>query len=268
VRRTVLAPATRAAVDPDDFPRADERGRYRWLPLRNTNKKFNPTTARTLHYALHAHPTDGRVRVEPFAGSVEVWPVFGDGTSAVWRWSAARVTRDHADLVARRVKGPGGERLDVFQVDRLHAARTKKLRTIWTADEIGSTDDAARELDALVGPVFPTPKPLGLLRRVLDCLPDDVRVLDPFAGSGTTGQAVVEANATDGGSRRSLLVQAPEPTEAGGAAARRGLDTIAAITRARLAAAIERAGGAPPRALAWSDDDARDALLAVLDARG
>lgn len=241
VRRTALVAATRDQVDPSDFPREDALGRHRLLPLRNTNKKFNPATARTMHFAIWAHPEDGRVRAAPFDGALEVRPVFGDGAPAVWRWSAARIAREPESLVARWVDGALGRRLDVYQVDRWTPERTKKLRTIWTSDEIGSTDDAVDELKALVGPVFPTPKPVGLLRRLLATMPDDAVVLDAFAGSGTTGQAVVEANAEDGGTRRCVLVQSPEPTAPGGDAARRGLPTIAAITRARMSAAIERA---------------------------
>lgn len=241
IRATVLVAASRDGVDPHDFPREDARGRYRLLPLRNTNKKFNPASARSMHFPIWAHPLDGRVRAEPFDGAVEVRPVFGDGASAVWRWSVRRIAEACDELVAREVKGPRGTRLDVFQIDRLTADRTKKLRTIWTSDEVGSTDDAVSALKSLVGPVFPTPKPVGLLRRLLDTMPADAVVLDFFAGSGTTGQAVIEANADDGGTRRCVLVQSPEPTDPAGEAGRRGLGTIAAIARARLAAAIERA---------------------------
>lgn len=246
--KTSLVASSKAGVDPRDFPREDERGRYRLLPLRNTNKKFNPVTSRTMHFPVWAHPTDGRVRTEPFEGAVELLPVFGDGTCAVWRWSARRIADESDQLVARCVKGPRGMRLDVYQIDRLTPERTKKLRTIWTSDEIGSTDDAVMQLKALVGPVFPTPKPVGLLRRLLDTMPKDAVVLDFFAGSGTTGQAVVEANADDGGSRRCVPVQSPEPTDPEGEAARRGLTTIAAIARARLGAAIERSRASSPSA--------------------
>lgn len=246
VRETALVAASKDGVDPRDFPHEDARGRYRLLPLRNTNKKFNPTSSRSMHFAVWARPEDGRVGAEPFEGAVEVLPVFGDGSSAVWRWSAPRIAQDADQLVARSVKGRLGTRLDVYQIDRLTPERTKKLRTIWTSAEIGSTDDAVSQLKALVGPVFPTPKPVGLVRRLLDTMPKDALVLDFFAGSGTTGQAVIEANADDGGSRRCVLVQAAEPTIRGGDAAQLGLDTIAAITRARVRSTIERlraAGG-------------------------
>ncbi len=247
IEQMSLIAASRDGVDAADFPRRDERGPYRLLPLRNTNKKFNPTSSRSMHFPIWAHPTDGRVRAEPFDGAVEVLPVFGDGTSAVWRWSARRIASDGEHLFAREVRGARGPRLDVFQIDRLTPERTKKLRTIWTSAEIGSTDGAVHELKALVGPVFPSPKPLGLMRRLLETMPRDAVVLDFFAGSGTLGQAVVEANAQDGGSRRCVLVQAAEATSPESEAAQRGFATIADIARARVRAAIERAQveGAP-----------------------
>jgi adenine-specific DNA-methyltransferase len=59
--------------------------------------------------------------------------------------------------------------------------------------------------------VFPYPKPVGLLRRVLELATDkDSLVLDSFAGSGTTGHAVMKLNAADGGHRRFVLIEMEE----------------------------------------------------------
>ena len=53
-----------------DFPLVDGDGRrYRHLPLRNTNKKFNPVTARTLHFPVYGDPDSGLVRTRPFEGA-------------------------------------------------------------------------------------------------------------------------------------------------------------------------------------------------------
>src|SRR5690606_12439953 len=147
---------------------ADGR-RFRHLPLRNTNKKFNPTTAPTLHYPLWGDPVTGRVATAPFDGAVEVRPVVGDGRPAVWRWSAPLVDSRPADLVCRHVQGKLGARVDIAQRDWLHPGRRKKLTTIWLAEEIGSTDTAVAEVKALVGPIFESPKPTGLVRRIIDC---------------------------------------------------------------------------------------------------
>ena len=245
-RRTALDASSTEAVDERDFPLVTEDGRrFRHLPLRNTNKKFNPVTARTLHYPLWGDPETGRVGTAPFDGAREIGPVFGDGRPAVWRWSAPLVEQRADDLVCRTVRGRLGDRVDVFQRDWLHrdGGRRKKLTTIWLSEEIGSTDTAVRELKDLVGHVFESPKPTGLVRRILATMPDDVLVLDFFAGSGTTGHAVALQNAADGGTRRCVSVNSAEPTRAGSNAHAAGLPTVADITRARLRAVADVVGG-------------------------
>jgi adenine-specific DNA-methyltransferase len=233
-------------VNERDFPLVDVDGRrFRQLPLRNTNKKFNPATARTLHFPVWGSVASGEVRTGPFDGAVEILPVFGDGSPAVWRWSGPRIDERGADLLCRVVRGPRGERIDVFQKDWLHTpgGRRKKLRTIWLAEEVGSTDTAVAELKEILGHVFESPKPTGLIRRILGTMPADAVVLDFFAGSGTTGHAVALANAADGGSRRCISVNSSEPTREGSRARDAGYLTVADITRARLRAVAERVGG-------------------------
>ena len=247
-RRTVLDASSADGVDERDFPlTATDGRRHRLLPLRNTNKKFNPVTARTLHFAVWGDPGSGRVSTTPFDGAVEIEPVFGDGRPAVWRWSRPLIEERPDDVVCRVVKGKNGDRVDVYQRDWLHrdvpGGRRKKLRTIWLAEEVGSTDTAVAELKELVGHVFESPKPTGLVRRILGTMPDDALVLDFFAGSGTTGHAVALQNAADGGSRRCVSVNSAEPTRPGSNARNAGLLTVADITRARLQAVADTVGG-------------------------
>lgn len=254
-RRTVLDASSAETVDERDFPLADEATgrRYRHLPLRNTNKKFNPVTSPTLHFPVWGDPVTGRVATAPFAGAVEVAPVFGDGRPAVWRWSRPLIEERPGDLVCRVVRGRRGERVDVFQRDWLErdGGRRKKLPTIWLAEEVGSTDTAVAELKELVGHVFESPKPTGLVRRVLGTMPADAVVLDPFAGSGTTGHAVALANLADGGTRRCISVNSAEPTRPGSNAHAAGLLTVADITRARLRAVDRLLGGGLDERVGW-----------------
>ncbi len=232
-----LDAATTETVNPADFPLASTDGRrFRHLPLRNTNKKFNPVTARTLHFPLWGDPDTGRVSVVEFAGGTEIFPIFGDGTPAVWRWSRPKIVAQPDDLVCRQVNGKLGLRLDVYQRDWLHPGRRKKLQTIWSAEEVGSTDTAVAELKEVLAHVFESPKPTGLIRRILTTMPVDARVLDFFAGSGTTGHAVALQNAEDGGTRTCLSINSGEPTRPGSNAQLAGYATVADITRARLAA--------------------------------
>ncbi len=86
----------------------------------------------------------------------------------------------------------------------------------WDHKYAGNTDDGTRDLAARVpGKVFDNPKPVQLIRRVLEHASsshDDI-IMDFFAGSGTTGEAVLQHNAEDGGSRRFILVQVPQSVD-------------------------------------------------------
>lgn len=84
-------------------------------------------------------------------------------------------------------------------------------QTWWPYEFAGSTRNAGAELKAIFNgqKPFDTPKPLLLLQRVLELATDESSiVLDSFAGSGTTGHAVLAANKADGGDRRFILVEA------------------------------------------------------------
>ncbi len=110
--------------------------------------------------------------------------------------------------------------------------------TWWNHDGFGTNKDASIELKALLdGTAVPlTPKPVKLLQRMLELgtrAASDI-VLDFFAGSGTTGHAVLDLNQQDGGSRRFVLVQLPEPTE------RDDFPTIADITKERVRRVIAK----------------------------
>ncbi|WP_257463447.1 site-specific DNA-methyltransferase [Archangium lipolyticum] len=106
-------------------------------------------------------------------------------------------------------------------------------RTLWRKEEVGSNRTSKNELRALFPDTesFDTPKPTALIERMLrlgtEVSSSDI-VLDFFAGSATTGDAVMRLNATEGGNRRYILVQMPEPT------GRSDLATIAAISKERL----------------------------------
>jgi DNA modification methylase len=88
----------------------------------------------------------------------------------------------------------------------------EKVSTIWTAADLGGAHEIQRVVPSQPGVPYPLiPKPVGLLRRILRIAAGpDALILDPFAGSGTTARAVVEQNASDGGHRRFVLIEAEE----------------------------------------------------------
>ena len=132
--------------------------------------------------------------------------------------------------------GRGAPRKKYFRKER--EAEGQCATNWWPCESFGHNQGANAELTRLFGVknVFSNPKPLELLRGLLqigNAKGDDV-VLDFFAGSGTTGHAVMRANAEDGGKRRFVLVQTPEELPMGAVARTLGLRTISEILRERL----------------------------------
>lgn len=81
-------------------------------------------------------------------------------------------------------------------------------KTLWYRTEAGDTQEGTRDLKNVFGKAgaFTNPKPVRLIERVLDIASSDGSiVLDFFAGSGTTGHAVMKRNTEDGGNRRFIL---------------------------------------------------------------
>jgi len=112
--------------------------------------------------------------------------------------------------------------------------------TLWPYDEVGHNHEANNELKTLgIGGLFNNPKPTRLLKRalILATNPGDL-VLDFFAGSSTTADAVMQLNAEDGGNRKFIMVQLPEPCDEKSEAFKAGYKSIAEISKER----IRRAG--------------------------
>ena len=89
-------------------------------------------------------------------------------------------------------------------------------QTIWKYADVGHSQEAKKEVNDLFpeGTVFDTPKPIQLIKRILQVATDKTSIaLDFFAGSGTTGEAVMRLNAEDGGQRQFILVQIPQPID-------------------------------------------------------
>lgn len=95
--------------------------------------------------------------------------------------------------------------------------------------------------------VFDTPKPYELIKRMLEIASNaDSLILDFFSGSATTAHAVMQLNAEDGGHRKFIMVQLPEPCDEKSEAYKAGYKNICEIGKER----IRRAGDQLKSALA------------------
>lgn len=133
----------------------------------------------------------------------EVWP----NEDAVWRF----VEEEHLENVEAGKIWWGKSNLNAVPAVKRFLTDVDDLvpRTIQLYEDAGHTQDAAREIKAIFGrKAFQTPKPSSLISRLIHMGgKKDALVLDSFAGSGTTAQAVLALNAVDGGNRRFILVE-------------------------------------------------------------
>jgi adenine-specific DNA-methyltransferase len=118
-------------------------------------------------------------------------------------------------------------------------------QTIWKHEEVSHTQEAKQSLNKLFDgvPVFSTPKPVKLIKRLLQISTqkdtEDI-IIDFFGGSGATSEAVIEANDEDGGNRKFILAQLPELCEKDTEAFKVGYKTIADISKERIRRVIKK----------------------------
>lgn len=167
-----------------------------------------------------------------------------------WRFSKETM---HKKITAGQVVFNAEETRAILKI-YLKDVEGRVPESIWFGKEVGTTRDANAELKEIFGdtPPFDTPKPTGLIKKCLHIATTDNEadiVLDFFAGSGTSAQAVLELNEEDGGNRRFICVQMPEFVEEKSEAYKTGYRTIADICKARIKKAIEKMRQARTREL-------------------
>jgi len=123
------------------------------------------------------------------------------------------------------------------------AEQTRRTATTWW-DDAGLMSTATSRLKALMGTAtFDTPKPIELIDRMLRmiCFQDkEAVVFDFFSGSATTAHAVMQLNAEDGGHRKFIMVQLPEPCDENSEAFKAGYKNICEIGKERIRRAGEK----------------------------
>ncbi|NNM88067.1 MAG: site-specific DNA-methyltransferase, partial [Phycisphaerae bacterium] len=136
----------------------------------------------------------------------KIWPP--NGTS--WRFSQSKF----AALVADNQIWFGKKGDTVPRIKRFLTQVSDGMvsPTILTRDHVGDNQEGNQEASELLGKGrFASPKPTRLIERFLHLATDrSSLILDSFAGSGTTGHAVMKLNAADGGNRRFILVEMEE----------------------------------------------------------
>lgn len=121
-----------------------------------------------------------------------------------------------------------------------YSERTKPISTLDFTENMYSNDNSNKEITNLMGSaLFDYVKPTSLVKMLMTtCVEQNDIILDFFSGSATTAHAVMQLNAEDGGNRKFIMVQLPEPCDEKSEAYKAGYKTICEIGKER----IRRAG--------------------------
>jgi len=197
--------------DIDEFDQQDPDGKcWRELGLRQRGSASLREERPDMYFPIFVNPNDGTVSLKQTkTHTIEVTPKKSDGRDGRWMWGAP-TTQKEIDRVYGRLITKRNE-YDIFIKDYLErddAMRTKKPRSMWLDKDV-NTEAGGKLLKQIIPDCkFPYPKPVGLIKKVLQIATSDGDIiLDSFAGSGTTAQAILELNKEDGGNRKFILVE-------------------------------------------------------------
>lgn len=223
------------------FSETDERGHFATVGLYQAALDPRPNQ----RYWVEC--PDGTYAIPPgnvFPDVVEdaSWVRPQSSKDRVWRWSYGSYLEKKHLLVFKRTirsplltpegtQSPWNVYTKYYLEDRLSDGTRPRDFLSDITNDLGTAALKALGLDDC----FDFAKPPQLLDRLIQWLDDrDGIYVDFFAGSGTMAQAIMERNASDGGRRRFLLVQLPEPTPEGSVAAEEGFTTISQVCMERI----------------------------------
>ncbi len=124
---------------------------------------------------------------------------------ARWFWNQEKYDRDKAQLLFKKGKD---QKWKVYK--KVYGGKKIPPKSLLDKEQVGGTSHGKKEIETLFGNlgVFDNPKPVDLVKEMIRfSSKDDDIILDSFAGSGTTGHAVLDLNKEDGGNRKFILVE-------------------------------------------------------------
>jgi len=231
-----------------EFDKQDEISRYKEVSLQKTGKNNRRIDRPNMYFPIYYRESDKKFSLENFEGALEIYPTPINNVDGRWRWGRETFNKNkNTELTARSVNGVW--RVYVKMRDVVNGeTRTVRAKTVWIDSKFdtGSGGRVSQEIFGIKN-IFENPKPVALLKEILSISTEDGDlILDFFAGSGTTGHAIMEQNTEKEINRNFILVQLSEVTHEKSDAKKAGYETIDQITAERLRRAGEKSKEANP----------------------
>ena len=191
------------------FKYKDEKGGFNIHPLYNSNEAFTNLNRPNLYYPFYLDPKSKKGDFYSIYLSkegedwIEIYPPKSvkNNIQFVWRWGKEKALNNlNIEIVGYCLNG------NEYRVVQKMRHDEKLIRSILDSTEYTSRKGTAEVEEILGSKIFSFPKPLTLIKDILFMATTrDSVILDFFAGSGTTGHAVMKLNKEDKGTRRFIL---------------------------------------------------------------
>jgi adenine-specific DNA-methyltransferase len=223
----------------------DDRGKFYILPLQDNGPHGTKTARPNLHYTIYQNP-NGELSLEKKDGSIELLPKKHKNDHGTWMWSKKKFQKDVNNLYVKDNKVFIKHYYDANEDQNKY--QTEKTWLDQFPNRLGSTILS----DLGLKNIMSYPKPIEMMKFfiTISTQANDI-ILDFFAGSGTTGHAVMQLNLEEKkqaiengedptlvGNRKYIMVQLPELIDGKTDAYKAGYKTISDITIER----VKRAG--------------------------
>jgi len=214
-------------------PKNENEGEEGWRDFRKSGGQWQRKHRPNQYYPFYLLK-DGSLSLNETKGATVILPQDSNGVDGFWEngMETARQRIEQGDFRVKEAK----QGLKIEQRDVAKA--TSNAGSFIDIPSTRGTDEIKKYFGDNV--VFENPKPTEVLKAlaVISDVRDGEIVLDFFAGSGSTADAIMRMNSEDGVSRQWILVQLPEPVEEDTPAAASGFKRISDLSRAR----VDRAG--------------------------
>lgn len=200
---------TKEITNQKTYPFEDENGKYFLSAFQNSGPNSTRRARPHEYYPIYLN-SDGSLSLEPTPDTTrEIYPKPSGGEDGRWLWSKGKFEKDKhllvfsGDTIKKKRYSTEFEDDNVYQSFKL-----------WLDDKEFRNNKGTLMLSSIVAQgCFDNPKPVDLIKWLINLCPNkNAIVLDFFAGSGTTGHAVLELNREDNGHRTYILCTNNEET--------------------------------------------------------
>ncbi|HBA55080.1 MAG TPA: DNA methyltransferase [Syntrophorhabdus aromaticivorans] len=204
----------------NQYKERDSKGRFYWDNLRRRGGNSRPTDRPKQWFPLYVIENNVRVpemewndsskrwiiKEKPHLDEIEVWPIDPKGEQRIWRVNPDGAWREIEDGEVALIEKAGRKEISL----KTREPEGKKPKTLWSESKYSATTYGTKLLLDILGAGlhFSYPKAIHLTTDAIRYWADETAVvMDFFAGSGTTGHAVINLNREDGCRRKYILVE-------------------------------------------------------------